>query len=148
MIFDSLFKPDIEKLKEKKDVNGLVKALCYKKDDKVRRDAAIILGDMGDLKVLQPLIATLKDEDENVRINVVIALKKIVDRFGELNVFEWMTDDINYGRLNKLGIQKTSEDSIKLVFERTCGNCNKITPHIFYINKVILNFRKMPLSLI
>lgn len=140
MIFDFLFKPDIEKLKKKKDAKGLAKALRYKKDKKVRKDAAIILGDMGNLNAIQPLFATLKDEDENVRDNVVIALRKIVNRFGELNVFEWLTDHINYGKLNKLGIQKTSEDSIQLVFERTCGKCKKITIHRFYITKFILSY--------
>ena len=40
MILDFLFKPNVEKLKAKKDVEGLIKALHYKKDYKVRwRDA-------------------------------------------------------------------------------------------------------------
>ena len=32
--------PNIEKLKEKKNVKGLIKALNYRKDDDVRRGAA------------------------------------------------------------------------------------------------------------
>ena len=35
--------PDVEKLKTRGDVKGLVKALDYKKDSKLRRDAAAAL---------------------------------------------------------------------------------------------------------
>ena len=42
-IFDRLFKPNVERLQEKKNVKGLIKALRHKDSD-VRRDAAWALG--------------------------------------------------------------------------------------------------------
>ena len=38
--------PDVEKLKAKKDVKGLIKALRYEKDVKVRYSAAVALGQL------------------------------------------------------------------------------------------------------
>ena len=78
-IFDSLFKPNVEKLTVKRNVKGLIKALRYQKDENVRRKAAMALWDMGDSRAVQPLIATLKDEDREVCENVVTALGTIGD---------------------------------------------------------------------
>jgi HEAT repeat protein len=62
-----LFKPNVRKLAEKRDVEGLVKALCYEKDEYVRRDASEALGEIGDTQAVESLIETLKDKDEYVR---------------------------------------------------------------------------------
>lgn len=56
----SLFgKPDINKLKDKKDIDGLLKALSHK-DDAVRDAAAEALSQIGDTHVVDRLIASLK----------------------------------------------------------------------------------------
>ncbi len=39
--------PDVSKLKAKKDIKGIVKALYYKKDSSVQCDAADALGELG-----------------------------------------------------------------------------------------------------
>ena len=80
MAFDFLFKPDVEKLKAKKDVKGLIKALHYKKDYKVRWRAAEALGEIGDARAVEPLIAvSLQDENAGVRWGAAEALGKIGD---------------------------------------------------------------------
>ncbi len=67
--------PNIEKLKAKKNVKGLIKALQYKNKGKVRRQAADALGELGDVKAAEPLIQALKDE--YVRWEAANALAKI-----------------------------------------------------------------------
>ena len=72
-----LFKPNVERLAEKRDVKGLAKALFYKKAWRVREAAAEALGKIGDSQAVEPLIAALKDEDWYVRKYAVEALGKI-----------------------------------------------------------------------
>jgi HEAT repeat protein len=99
----------IDKMLEKRDVKGLIKALGYKKDNNVveraaealgkigepavdalvaalkdnntsvRRDAASALGKMKDARAVEPLITALADSDPNVRRDVAEALGMIGD---------------------------------------------------------------------
>ena len=55
--------PDVEKMKAKKGVNGLIRALRYQKGFQVRVSAAEALGKIGDHRAIEPLIATLKDKE-------------------------------------------------------------------------------------
>jgi HEAT repeat protein len=48
--------PNVEKMKSKNDVIGLIKALDYKKDDSVRDAAARALGELCDPRAVEPLI--------------------------------------------------------------------------------------------
>jgi len=73
----SLLKPDIEKLKAKQDVAGLIQALKRKRDLIVRKNAAIALGELGDGRTIQPLIQTLNDNKETVRDAASKALEQI-----------------------------------------------------------------------
>jgi HEAT repeat protein len=59
--------PNIEKLKAKQDLEGLVKALDNKKYADVRCQSAKALGQIGDKSAVEPLIAALADWHENVR---------------------------------------------------------------------------------
>lgn len=68
--------PNIYKMKEKRNVKGLIKALRYK-DDWVRRDAAEALGEIKDTRAVEPLINALKDEDSSVRELAAEALEKL-----------------------------------------------------------------------
>jgi len=70
--------PNVEKLSEKKDVKGLIKALRYEKVF-VRREAADALGNIVDSRSVDPLITALKDSDRYVRKSAVEALGKIGD---------------------------------------------------------------------
>ena len=64
-------KPNVEKLVEKLDIEGIIKALEYKKDDEVRAKAAIALGrigtELGEERVIEPLIKALGDTSDDVR---------------------------------------------------------------------------------
>ena len=66
--------PDVEKLKAKKDVQGLIKALAYKKDAQVRRAAAGALGRLREECALQALVAALGDPEPAVRQSAVWAI--------------------------------------------------------------------------
>jgi len=69
--------PNVEKIKAKKDVNGLIKALGYQKDSLVQEDAAEALGEIGDARAIESLIAVLKDKEQKVRKAATEALGKI-----------------------------------------------------------------------
>ena len=67
--------PNVEKMKAKQDVRGLIRALGYKKDVGVRTAAVKALVELGEPAV-QPLIAALKGENKDVRQAAVEALAK------------------------------------------------------------------------
>jgi HEAT repeat protein len=78
--------PNVEKMKAKKDVNGLIKALSYTKDATIREAAASALGEIGEPRAVEPLIVVLNDRDwekreENrpVRCAAALALGRIGD---------------------------------------------------------------------
>jgi len=71
-------KPDLVKLKRKKEIDGLINALTYK-DAKIRRYAADALGDLKDPKAVDALIKALDDEKEIVGIHALRALGEIED---------------------------------------------------------------------
>ena len=71
--------PNIEKMKAKRDVQGLIEALGYQKDASIRSAAARALGELKDVQAVEPLIATLKDSDSKVSELAAEALGKIGD---------------------------------------------------------------------
>lgn len=80
MAFFGLFGlPDVEKLKAKRNVKGLIKTLHYKQDKLIRKKAAIALGEIRPRQAVEPLIKALQDEDRDVRKAAVIALGEIKD---------------------------------------------------------------------
>ncbi len=54
--------PDVEKLKARKNVKGLIKALRYEDDSDMRESAAVALGEIGDARAVEPLVKSLADE--------------------------------------------------------------------------------------
>ena len=78
-------KPNIQRLKEKKDIDGLIKALRYKKDGfgleyvLIREKAAIALGEIGAKKAVNPLIQALHDKSPKIKNSAIEALGKIGD---------------------------------------------------------------------
>ncbi len=55
--------PDVEQLKAKRDVQGLIRALGYSSDANVRRSAASALGELGDARAAGPLGMALRNPD-------------------------------------------------------------------------------------
>lgn len=89
----SLFKPNVAKLKRKRNVKGLIKALRYKKDWSVRADAARALFHMREKRAIQPLIAALGDEDSHVRGSASLTLGN------------WITSDDRISRRREVGME-------------------------------------------
>ncbi|MFZ3385591.1 MAG: HEAT repeat domain-containing protein [Candidatus Hydromicrobium sp.] len=106
-------KPNVEKIRVNKDVEGLIRALKYKDKDvrweavealvkigkpavelliealkdedwHVRGRAAVALGNIGDGRAVGPLIKALKDKDSDVRMRAAEALVKIGEPAVEL----------------------------------------------------------------
>jgi len=72
-----LFGTDVKKLKESRNVQGLILALRHK-DPTVQYDAAEALGETGDDRAVEPLLAALKnDETCGVRWKAAEALSKL-----------------------------------------------------------------------
>lgn len=77
-MFSSWFTPDVSKLIEKKDVKGLLKFIQSGSNDPILVTIAIeALGEIGDIKAVQPLIDLLNNSGENK--TVVKALGKLGD---------------------------------------------------------------------
>ncbi len=71
--------PDIEKMKARRDVKGLIKALTSPKTGNIRYKAAQYLGFIGDLRAVEPLISALKDREPLVGVFSAEALGDIGD---------------------------------------------------------------------
>lgn len=85
---------NVQKLIEQRDVNGLIKALRYRPNSYVRQYAAIGLGNIADMRAVDPLIVALKDESWQVRETAASALGKIGDkRAAEPLIF--LLDDVS-----------------------------------------------------
>jgi hypothetical protein len=70
--------PNVENMKAKGDVQGLIKAMSYQKDVDVRVAAARALGQIGDARAVEPLIEILNDRQGSASL-AAIALGKIGD---------------------------------------------------------------------
>jgi HEAT repeat protein len=78
-IFSGLFRPNIEKLKKRSDVERLIRALQHR-DWHVRMDAVEALGMLGDERGVPSLIECLKDESKHVRREAAVALGILGDK--------------------------------------------------------------------
>jgi len=112
--------PNIEQLKAKRDIAGLVKAVGYKKSivgsmlsgrDSESFAAAKALGEIGDARAVEPLIALLGDEnssvqdssvqDSTVQMNAAVALRLLRDARAVEPLIAAITDK---GRVYNRGI--------------------------------------------
>ena len=55
--------PNIHKLVSTGNIQGLIKALSYKKDFKIRQSAAYAIGRIKDLRAIEALIAALNESE-------------------------------------------------------------------------------------
>lgn len=72
-------RPDVEKLKENRDTNGLIKTVESKSDPTIRRAAVEGLGLTGDTQAIAKLDAILQDDDEDIllRLEAIDSLVEI-----------------------------------------------------------------------
>jgi HEAT repeat protein len=83
----ALFGPtDVEKLKAKRDVQGLIRALGYTADASVRRAAVEGLAEIGDARAVDPLILALKNPDWQHDWHDTAALTEALTRLGTSSV--------------------------------------------------------------
>jgi HEAT repeat protein len=71
--------PKVENMKRKRDIPGLIKALSYPRDAKIRYTAAAALGIVGGQPAVNPLINALNDNNIAVRHAAARALGEIRD---------------------------------------------------------------------
>ena len=71
--------PDVEKLKARGDVAGLIRALGYGKDARIRMEAADALTTIGDARAVEPLCVALRDPDWAVQSKAAGALGNLGD---------------------------------------------------------------------
>lgn len=77
--FSGFGTPDIKKLEEKGDIQGLIKALDNQKDPAIREAAVLTIGRIGNKENIEPIYAALKDEDIKVRNAAVEVLNRTGD---------------------------------------------------------------------
>ena len=73
-----LFRPNVEKMKRRRDVSALARALGDR-EESVREDAAGALGEIGDPRAVEALCVALRDDHAWVRKEAAWALRKIGD---------------------------------------------------------------------
>lgn len=78
LIIDNIIVPVTESMRNPLAVPKLMELLRHEKT-KLRRAAALALGEIGAQSATDGLISALDDEDKDVRITVVQALKEIAD---------------------------------------------------------------------
>jgi hypothetical protein len=103
-IFD-LFRPSVEKLEARGDVEGLIKTLHYKKDLKVRWEAVKALSRIGEPSV-EAFVHALKDESELIRREAAVALGEIKDEKAVKPLFQALKDEskwVQEGAVEALG---------------------------------------------
>jgi HEAT repeat protein len=69
--------PNVDKLKGKKDIEGLIDVLIHQKDARLRDVAARALGELADARSVEPLFAALLDADTSVRESATLALARV-----------------------------------------------------------------------
>jgi HEAT repeat protein len=99
------FGTDVKKLKESRNVEGLIFALRHK-DPTVQYDAAEALGDVGDERAVEPLLTALKnDETGGVRWKAAEALSKLgtYSVAGLIGALQHDDDDVRWKAAIALG---------------------------------------------
>lgn len=109
-IFDFLFEITEQKLNkmiEKNDVKGLIKALDKGKGD-IRKRAAETLGTLKKPEAVEPLILLLAEDDEDLKIKSIDALGKIEDGRAVTSLIETLKDE-------NLKIRETATIALKKI---------------------------------
>jgi len=134
-----LFGPDIKKMKEHGDIQGLIKELQNKKYE-VRID---VVKALSELKCIEGLVKALENDMPGVRLAAVEALKETGDYEGMTYASDILIQMLKYG---------TDEDKIEAL-TRICGRSNSLFltcwlgPTIADVLKNVVK-SKLPLELV
>jgi len=86
--------PNVELLRAKRNVKGLMKALRYDKDDSVCEAAAKALCDVGDARAIEPLVSVLEDSGAvSVRAATARALGSVGDETAIAPLIKALSDE-------------------------------------------------------
>jgi len=97
--------PNIDKLKAKHKVKNLTKALAYKKDPTIRKEAAQALGQIGDVRAVSSLVTVIKTDKVSWVCKASIeALEKLgwQPNTDEAGAFYWILKE-QWDRCSKIG---------------------------------------------
>lgn len=99
--------PDVEKLKNNNNIDGLIRSL-NRKNSSIRKSAAMALGSLGDQKAIKPLTKLLYDIDTSVRIEAICAIGKLDNTIIEpfIPLLKDTDDQIRAAAIVALGKQK------------------------------------------
>lgn len=111
-------KPDVQTLMNNKDISGLIRALKYKNKqydfNNIRFNAAIALGNVGDLKAIDKLLSALNDCDRRIPEAAIQAIGQIIWRWIREPLFQ------AHGRNDKISVnsflQQLQQYQIKTAF--------------------------------
>ena len=109
--------PDVQSLKRRRDIPGLVQALGHK-SEKIRENAVSALGELHDPQTIEPICAALKDASWSVRMRAAEALGDVGDRRGvepliaTLKDSEWSVRRMAAEALGKIGDARAVEPLI------------------------------------
>ncbi|MCF8356736.1 MAG: HEAT repeat domain-containing protein, partial [Melioribacteraceae bacterium] len=142
-LFDFIKKTNLENLKDRSDLEGLIKVLNRKKDFSLRRQAAKILGEIGDQKAVGSLIKALNDSDPIVRECAVTALGNIGDKKSVSSLIKKLEDEewsvrwqtvIALGKIREessidplLGMLKDEDENIRSSTANSLVNFGKLS---------------------
>ncbi len=120
-------KPDVKKLRERRNIDGLVKALSHK-EWTVRSEAAEALGELGDRRAVPALIGALEDKYWGVCRNAIKALTMFKDSDSVTSLLRVLQDPSS-GRGKRSNIAAVLEQTkdpgaiqpLSLVLETTPG---------------------------
>jgi len=126
-IINRLFKPNIERLKAKWDVDGLINALNHR-DYKIRKKAAEALGGMKAKEAVDALIKTLKDENSEVRKAAAYALGRIGDEKSIKSLVEALKDE-------SLDVRFEAAKSLKEICYKKTAELPKLVSDALNISK-------------
>jgi HEAT repeat protein len=127
-------KLDIDTLKEKNDVKGLIKALKYD-DSNIRMFAAITLGEIGDGRAIAPLTQSLKEDEQEVHNEVIKSLVRIGDPAVDTLMMALKDEKLEEGA--KLALIKIGEPASRnLMFKYNNQNRDTQTSYIDIMGEI------------
>jgi HEAT repeat protein len=112
-----LFKPNVQKLYAKKNVQGLIKALTDK-DPEVRKGSAESLGKLKDVRAVNALVAALTDGEWKIRAEAAYALGEIGPQEAVLPLIAALEDgdrDVCINAAHALGKIRSKEAVVPLI---------------------------------